>query len=154
MPVSRFLGNDDFAHIVRHAPLLAIDIIIKDPGQNVLVGLRTNEPAKGKYFVPGGCILKNETIRDAFTRILDAEIGLHASLGDATFLGVFEHFYETNRFANPDYGTHYVSLAYKLDLNHRPAVKLDSQHSEIRWMSEAKILSAVDVHPNTKAYFK
>ena len=66
------------------------------------------------------------------------EIGLHASLGDATFLGVFEHFYETNRFANPDYGTHYLILAYKLDLNHRPAVKLDSQHSEIRWMSEAK----------------
>jgi GDP-mannose mannosyl hydrolase len=93
-----------------------------------------------------------ECIR-AFTRILDAEIGLHASLGDATFLGVFEHFYETNRFANPNYGTHYVMLAYKLDLNHRLAVKLDSQHSEFRWMSEAEILSAVDDHPNTKAYF-
>jgi colanic acid biosynthesis protein WcaH len=148
-----FLKNDDFAHIVRHAPLVSIDIVIKDPGQNVCVGLRMNEPARGEYFVPGGIIRKNETIRDAFTRILHAEVGVHASLSDATFLGVFEHFYETNRFGNSDHGTHYVVLAYELKLNHRPVVELDSQHSELRWMSAAEILSATNVHPNTKAYF-
>jgi colanic acid biosynthesis protein WcaH len=153
MGAPHFLKNDDFAHVVRHVPLVSIDIVIKDPGQNVLVGLRMNEPARGEYFVPGGVIRKNETIRDAFTRILDAEIGFRASLSDAAFLGVFEHFYETNRFGNPDYGTHYVILAYELKLDHRPAVELDSQHSEIRWMSEAEILSATNVHRNTKAYF-
>ena len=154
MTAPRFLGDDDFAHIVRYAPLVSIDVIIKDPKQNVLLGLRVNEPAKGQYFVPGGVILKNETIRAAFARILKAEIGSRTSLNEATFLGVFEHFYETNRFETPDYGTHYIVLAYRLNLKQRPSVEMDSQHSGIRWMSEAEILSAADVHPNTKAYFR
>jgi colanic acid biosynthesis protein WcaH len=113
------------AHIVRHAPLVSIDIIIKDHEQNVLIGLRVNEPARGTYFVPGGIIRKNETIRDGFTRILNAEVGLQKSLDGAKFLDVFEHFYETNRFEEPTYGTHYVVIAYELTLRQRPAIKLD-----------------------------
>ena len=148
------LKNDDFAHIVRHAPLVSIDIVIKDDENNVLVGFRANEPAKDYYFVPGGVIRKNETIGNAFTRILQAETSCRASLSEAIFLGVFEHLYETNRFGCPDYGTHYVVLAYELKLNHRPAVELDSQHREFLWMSETDILSAARVHPNTKAYFR
>ena len=148
------LNNDDFAHIVRYAPLVSIDIIIRDGEHSVLVGFRANEPAKDYYFVPGGVIRKNETISTAFKRILNAETGYQAMISEANFLGVFEHFYETNRFGSPDYGTHYVVLAYELKLNHRPQVELDSQHSEIRWMSEADVISATKVHPNTKAYFR
>ncbi len=149
----QYRSNDDFAHIVRHAPLVSIDIVIKDDEDNVLVGLRSNEPAKDFYFVPGGVIRKNETLENAFTRILQAEIGYRACLSDATFLGAFEHFYETNRFGDPAYGTHYVVLAYALKLGARPAIELDSQHREVRWMSEADIVASARVHPNTQAYF-
>jgi colanic acid biosynthesis protein WcaH len=96
------IDNSDFARIIRYAPLVSIDIIVRDPQGKALLGLRANEPARGKYFVPGGAIRKNETIRDAFARILKAEIGIEASLDNATFLGVFEHFYETNRFGIPN----------------------------------------------------
>jgi colanic acid biosynthesis protein WcaH len=44
-----------------------------------------NEPAKGKYFVPGGVIRKNETMQDAFARILKAEVGIEASLATMWF---------------------------------------------------------------------
>ena len=43
----RFLRKDEFSFIVRHAPLVSIDLIIRDPEENVLVGLRANEPARG-----------------------------------------------------------------------------------------------------------
>ena len=152
MSSSPFLNDDDFARVVRHAPLIAIDLVLKDPEQNVLVGLRTSEPAKGFYFVPGGIIRKNETIENAFERILLAETGCRAALSDATFIGVFEHFYDTSRFG--DHGTHYVVLAYELKFDRRPVIRLDSQHSGIRWMSCGNILSASDVHQNTKAYFQ
>ena len=154
MPKPRLLSHDDFAHIVRHAPLVSIDIIIKDHEQNILLGLRVNQPAKGTYFVPGGVIRKDETIRAAFSRILDAEVGLNRSIEEAKFLGVFEHLYETNRFEESGYGTHYVVLAYELKLKQRPSIELDTQHSNVRWMSESEVLSAVDVHSNTKAYFR
>jgi colanic acid biosynthesis protein WcaH len=150
---SQSLSDDDFAHVVRYAPLVAIDLIIRNPEGNVLLGLRTNEPAKDTYFVPGGAIWKNETIREAFTRILNTETGLTASFSDATLVGAFEHFYKTNRFGHPDYGTHYVVLAYEVSLKTQQAVAIDSQHSDVQWMSEDEINSATNVHPNTKAYF-
>ncbi len=154
MSKSPFLAEADFSHVVRHAPLVSIDLIVKDLEQRVLTGLRTNEPARGTYFVPGGVIRKNETIRDAFARIMQAELGLTGDMNDATFMGVFEHFYEINRFGHPDYGTHYVVLAYELGLPERPPIELDAQHRAIRWMTPAEIIAATDVHPNTQAYFR
>jgi colanic acid biosynthesis protein WcaH len=104
MTAPRLPNDSDFARIVRHAPLVSIDVLLKDPEEYVLLGLRVNEPARGKYFVPGGVIRKNERLRDAFSRILKAELGLKIAFEDARFLGVFEHFYETNRYENSEFG--------------------------------------------------
>jgi colanic acid biosynthesis protein WcaH len=148
------ISEDKFSYIVRCAPLPSLDLIIRDSDGRVLVGFRTNEPAKNYYFVPGGVIRKNESIELAFARILRAETGCRASFSDARFLGVFQHFYSTNRFGDPSYGTHYIVLAYELQLDHCPAIVLDAQHSESKWMAEADLVSAGDVHENTKAYFR
>jgi colanic acid biosynthesis protein WcaH len=153
MDAPQFLPDDDFAHIVRHAPLVSVDLIIRDLEGNALLGLRANEPARGTYFVPGGIIRKNETIREAFARILKVETGFTASFDEARFVGAFEHFYKTNRFGQPDYGTHYVVLAYEVALKTLQAAAIDSQHSNVEWMSDDEIRSAANVHPNTKAYF-
>jgi hypothetical protein len=61
----RFLNKDESAQAVRNTPLVSIDLIIRDPDQYVLVGLRTNEPAKGKWFVPGSVVRKYERLADA-----------------------------------------------------------------------------------------
>jgi len=92
----RFLNKDEFAQVVRNTPLVAIDVIIRNPDQCVLIGLRTNEPAKGKWFVPGGVVRKNERLADALARIVKAEIGLEASIDDAKFVGVYEHLSDCN----------------------------------------------------------
>jgi len=39
----------------------------------VLLCLRNNEPARNWYFVPGGMILKNKRLADAFSRLLKTE---------------------------------------------------------------------------------
>ena len=148
------ISDDAFAQVVRHTPLVSIDFIILDHRGMVLTGLRANEPARGTYFVPGGAIRKNETNRDAFARIMQAELGFTRDFDDAVFVGVFEHFYDTNRFGHAGYGTHYVVLAYRLELPDRPPIKPDAQHQAIRWMTPAEILAAPDVHPNTQAYFR
>jgi colanic acid biosynthesis protein WcaH len=151
--VARYLPDQDFARVIRDTPLVSIDLIIRDQDRKVLVGLRTNEPAKNYYFVPGGVIRKNERIRDAFRRIAGAETGYQAELDEASFLGAFEHIYSSNRFGDPEYGTHYVVLAYALDLDHRPETVPDSQHTDLKWADEVDLVAAPDVHPNTKAYF-
>ncbi len=149
-----FLDDRSFAQVVRWTPLVSIDIIIRDASRAVLLGYRTNEPAKNSYFVPGGVIRKNERLANAFQRILTRETGLVAAIETATLIGVFEHIYATNRFGDPGFSTHYVVAAYELSLESRPQIQLDAQHSAMRWMAEVEILSASDIHENTKAYFR
>jgi colanic acid biosynthesis protein WcaH len=67
---AKYLIDSDIKTVIRLAPLVSIDLIIRDGANRVLLGLRNNEPAKGYFFVPGGIILKDEPLADAFTRIM------------------------------------------------------------------------------------
>jgi len=148
-----WLKPAEFANIVRLTPLVAIDVIVRSPDGRVLVGRRTNEPAKGMLFVPGSRISKNETRKAAFRRITHEELGLELKIETARFVGVYEHIYETNRFERPGFGTHYVTLAYEvalaLDLANLPT----DQHGEYLWLTTSELLHSTEVHANTKAYF-
>jgi colanic acid biosynthesis protein WcaH len=139
---------------VRCAPLVSIDLLVFDEQGRALVGLRTNEPARDTYFVPGGVVRKNERLGDAFRRILGAETGVTADVGDAQFRGVYEHLYHVSRLGGSAFGTHYVVLAYALPLNRPVKLALDRQHRAFRWMSPSELLAAPDVHGYTKAYFQ
>lgn len=122
------LNHNDFATVVRLAPLAAIDLIIRDASNRVLVGLRNNEPAKDSYFVPGGRIWKGERLRHAFERILLAETNCSAAFDEARSLGAYEHFYPNNRFGEPGFGTHYVVLAYEVRPEDVSVIKVDGKH--------------------------
>ena len=87
LPRPALLSPADFHTVVRLAPLVSVDLIIRNPQGEILLGLRANEPAKGFYFVPGGIVLKHERLRDAFTRILKRETNCDGSLEDARHLG-------------------------------------------------------------------
>src|SRR5215475_10588347 len=79
------LDDEAFAEVVRSAPLVSIDLIVRDPDRKVLLGIRNNEPAKNFYFVPGGRIRKDETLEAAFARIVAAETGFDATFDEARF---------------------------------------------------------------------
>ena len=101
-----------------------------------------------------GMVLKNERLADAFARLVKNETSHAASLDDARLIGVFEHFYDTNRSGNGGYGTHYVVLGYVLKWENAAALKPDDQHSELTWWPVAALLASDRVHENTKAYFR
>jgi colanic acid biosynthesis protein WcaH len=151
---AKYLSDSDINTVIRLAPLVSIDLIIRDPENRVLLGLRNNEPAKGYFFVPGGIILKDEPLRQAFARIMKKEINRPGSLEQARLLGVFDHFYATNRAGDPGYGTRYVVLAHEIRLPDTSHIAPDAQHSEVDWWSEAELLGSARVHENTKAYFR
>jgi colanic acid biosynthesis protein WcaH len=149
-----WMKPEEFCEVVRLTPLVSIDLILRDPDGRALVGHRTNEPAKGWWFVPGGRIEKDEKLVDAFARILKVETGLAHPLSASRLLGVYEHFYPTNRYQQAGYGTHYVVIGRELQLDRRPDIAVDDQHSAIAWLTPEEILSRDDVHENTKAYFR
>jgi colanic acid biosynthesis protein WcaH len=147
------LSAEDFAVIVRLTPLVAMDLVVRDPDGRVLLGRRKNAPARGCLFVPGGRISKNETLAKAFRRITLTELGEERELTEARMLGAYDHLYPDNALQQTGYGTHYVTLAWELFLSGSGTALPHDQHDSYLWLSEAEILSRPDVHANTKAYF-
>jgi colanic acid biosynthesis protein WcaH len=147
------LQPEDFDSVVRLTPLVAIDLIVRSSEGRVLVGRRTNEPAKGRFFVPGGRVTKNETLAAAFRRISLAELGVEKRIEEGRFVGVYEHFYTTNNHEVAGFGTHYVVLAYELTSSVEDLLLPDDQHGEFAWLTEAELLRRPEVHQNTKVYF-
>ena len=149
---SYWLDPADLVELVRLGPLVSIDLVVRDGEGRILVGLRNNEPAKDAWFVPGGRVGKGESLDKAFRRIVKQELGIVLRREESRFLGVFEHFYETNFLQHPDLGTHYVVLAHLVEVVDAAALKMDDQHRQVRWLTPKELTADPHVHRNTKVY--
>jgi colanic acid biosynthesis protein WcaH len=139
-----------FKTVIASTPLLSIDLIIKNSEGKILLGKRTNRPAQGFWFVPGGRVLKDEQLDKAYVRLLNTELAIDKC--EADFLGVYQHFYADN--VSEDYfSTHYIVLAYKLTFNGSIIKLPNEQHNEYRWFSQSELLNHNEVHNHTKWYF-
>ncbi|PSW03858.1 GDP-mannose mannosyl hydrolase [Photobacterium lipolyticum] len=147
-----YIEKETFKTIIQSTPLVSIDLIIQNLSGQVLLGKRLNKPAQGFWFVPGGRICKNESIEDAYTRLVLNELGVQAQFSDARSFGTFEHFYQDNVFDEP-FSTHYIVLGYELALNMELNVLPKEQHSEYKWFSIEELLASPEVHKYTKQYF-
>lgn len=149
-----FLEKDKFLEIINNTPLVSIDLIVKNEKNEVLLGLRKNKPAQGYWFVPGGRILKNEKIKDALSRISKTETGLEIDITKAKLLGVYDHIYNDNFAGSYGINTHYVVIAFEINLNQSVNPIKDSQHDLYQWWKIDHLLLDNMVHLNTKNYFQ
>lgn len=146
-----FLDNATFNTVIASTPLVSIDLLVQNAAGEILVGERINRPAQGYWFVPGGRILKNESLSTAFSRLTLAELGQAFSIEQALLQGPYDHFYQDSVFGDtPD--THYVAIAYRLTVQ-APLILPEEQHSAYRWLPLAELLAHKKVHAHTKAYF-
>ncbi|OBS93550.1 GDP-mannose mannosyl hydrolase [Vibrio cyclitrophicus] len=149
-----FLSKQRFSEVIESTPLVSIDLVIEDESGQILLGERLNRPAQGFWFVPGGRILKDEKLEDAFARLTLEELGHEFKFSQAILLGPYTHLYDDNVFGNA-FTTHYVAIAYKLvvirsELN----LPTDVQHSRYHWYKQEELLTSDKVHIHTKWYFK
>lgn len=136
-------------------PLVSIDLLLRDAQGRYLLGLRSNPPAAGCWFVPGGRIRKGETLTQALGRLAAEELAMTLPPDRWRLHGVYEHFYDTNFAGETGMPTHYVALAYQAQLPQggEPAQLPSGQHLGYRWESPPDMAGDATVHPYTKAYF-
>jgi len=145
------LETKTFSDIIQNTPLISIDLIVTNHENQVLLGKRVNEPAKNFWFVPGGRIYKDESLEQAYKRIVQNELGINNNIPLANFYGLYEHFYDNNVFNN-EFSTHYIVLAHKLMVS--TEIKVNNQHEAYRWFEVDELLTNSETHPYTKAYFQ
>ncbi|WP_157122316.1 GDP-mannose mannosyl hydrolase [Bordetella flabilis] len=154
-PSTGRLSTERFREAVDMLPLVSIDLLVRDGRGRYLLGLRGNPPASGHWFVPGGRIRKGETLSLALRRLMHEELGMALPPQLWRLQGVYEHFYDVNFAGEAGMPTHYVVLAYHLQLPAGPlGVTLPAtQHLGYRWDAPEDAAADADVHPYTKAYF-
>ena len=146
-----FLDKDVFTTVIESTPLVSIDLVVVNEHDEVLLGRRTNKPAKGFWFVPGGRILKNETLSSAFQRLTLHELGKSFQIEDAQCLGPYEHFYDNSVFSD-EISTHYVVLGYSLSVRSTELKLPLEQHNAYEWLTKESLLSSDSVHRHSKWY--
>ncbi len=125
-----WIPTDEWQTVVRHLPIASVDLVVAhDDG--VVLGRRTNEPAKGRWFMPGGRLRKGERLLEAVTRVGKEELGVDVDVRRR--LGVHDHVWETHDV--PGVATkQYVSHGFLVEPTADPVTggPGDSQHDEIR----------------------
>lgn len=158
-----FLDKQTFSTVIASTPLVSIDLVVINHLGQALLGKRLNKPAKDFWFVPGGRIVKNESLADAFKRLTRDELGTEFSIDQAALLGPYDHFYDDCVFSvdavsadadDNSVSTHYVAIAYVLKLEHELTdLPLNIQHAQYQWLDVDALLAAEHVHVHSKNYF-
>lgn len=126
------LDIQNFKNIIKHTPLVSIDICLVCNNQ-ILLGKRNNMPLQGKWFTPGGRILKNESWQECLKRIAKAEMGIIVNnFNDIKLMGIWDHFY-SNSAVGENISTHYVNLPHSIKFNKKPDINFDDQHEQMQW---------------------
>ncbi len=114
-------------------PVACVDLLVVCVGRLLLMK-RSNVPAKGEWFTPGGRILIGESFTDAVERTLSEETGLKPVKIEQK--GVMSHFW-------PE--VHTVTIIHKVDVL-SDEVTLNSEHQAYKWISAI----SEDLHPYVK----
>lgn len=146
-----FLSQESFRSLLDDAPLISIDLIVRNERGHILLGHRSNRPAAGFLFVPGGRVFKNESISMAFERLTTNELGQAFSISQAHYIGLFEHFYDDSVFGDTP-STHYIVNGFELIVEESLRLPTE-QHTEYVWMHENELLASDLVHVHCKWYF-
>lgn len=157
--MTQWLDQETFKTIIDTTPLVSIDLLVRNSQGQILVGKRVNRPAQGFWFVPGGRILKNERLAEAFSRLTEAELGVELDIKNARYLGLYEHFYDDSIFTDDHtvvsfqvVSTHYVVNGFEVVLPESHVNLPCEQHNEYRWLSEEEFKTSDEVHVHSRWY--
>ena len=144
------LDDKTFKTVIDSTPLISIDLLVKKDNK-ILLGKRINKPAQGYFFSTGGRVYKNESIKDAMSRLAQTELNIELK-SIPKFIGVFEHFYDDGIYE--DISTHYINLTYELNVDDEMINLPNEQHNEYQWFGIKELLESKQVHKYVKDYFR
>ena len=120
------IPKEEYERIVTVFPRVCVDILLTDTAGRVLLLQRTNQPAIGQWWFPGGRIHIGETRHQAAHRKLQEECTL--APGGLTELGSFDLFFEIDQTTFHD-----VTILFHRRIPAGTAIITDTQASTYGW---------------------
>ena len=141
------IPSDLYSQILEHMPIPCIDFVLCHKGK-VLLTYRTQEPAKGQWWVQGGRVFKHESLHDAVQILAKREIGSEVEI--IKQIGGYEYHSDKAAFGVKN-GTHAFVIVYLAKpSNDNFYVSMDKTHSKYKWIDKIE----GDLDPYVKKVIK
>ena len=127
------IPSEEYKEILEKIAIPCVDVVIENDLGEILMIKRDNEPAKGRWWLPGGRIFKRETIRAAAIRKIREEVGLE--LNDVIIVGVYETIFDEGPFGIKT-GTHSVNVLVKGRVKSFDNMKTNGDHSGAKFFKD------------------
>lgn len=121
-----------YRKIVASIPICCVDAVFW-AGNKVYLFKRTYEPAKNKWWLIGGRIIKGERLRDAVLRKVKEEVCVDARI--LKIVGTYELFFRSGRFDGNfnKKGSHAISICYVVKPKRNDfKLKLNEEYSDYK----------------------
>lgn len=123
-----WISNEDYVFIFSKVPRVCVDVVIKNK-EGILLTLRSIDPYKGNWHLPGGMVYKSESFHDAAKRIVKSEVGLDVS--SVKIIDTVEILNEER----PDHVQHIISMICEAEVQNGE-LRGDFQSSELKYFME------------------
>ena len=117
------IEDELYSKIREVLPTVCVDLLVTNERKEYLLAKRTEKPAQGSWWFPGGRIRKGETWEACARRKGIEELGIDMPIGRLISV--------ENYFAD-DADWHTVNLVVHAYFSHR-IIELDRSHAEYRW---------------------
>jgi colanic acid biosynthesis protein WcaH len=126
-----------YQKIIKVMPIPCVDLIVQKPEGHILMLKRSNEPAKGQWWFPGGRVHFGELRLEAATRKLQEECGLKpCSIKEIGTYDVLLNLPDGNV-------SHGITTVFYIIVDNQSNLRLDKQSCTYRWAEKKEWLTIV-----------
>lgn len=126
----KFIEPELYKEIIKNMPISCVDVAIVSNGKVLLVN-RKDAPAKNLWWLPGGRVIKGETMKMTALRKAKEEVGIECYVGP--IIHTDETIFSDGPFDIPIHSINSCFLLYPKNPNQIPY--LDNHHSDFRWIN-------------------
>jgi ADP-ribose pyrophosphatase YjhB (NUDIX family) len=135
----KYIPQELYNQILETMPISCVDVCIVWQGKILLVK-RKDQPAKDEWWVPGGRVIKGESLKEAAYRKAFEETGIYCHVGPIIYTD--ETVFDTGP---DDIHVHSINVVFLLYPKYdNLLLKLDEHSSEFAWVS--KISNELDIY--------
>lgn len=99
------IPEEEYADLVKKLPIVCVDIFLLDDEDRLLTLIRSQEPEKGKQWVPGGRVRLGESLEDAAIRHIGTDVSNSLTVNDLKQIEAATTVFERSAFGEHPYQT-------------------------------------------------
>jgi len=130
-----FIEDSLYKEIIENTIIQTVDIVFLNRKNQILLGLRKNNPLEWVYYLPWWRRNKNEKMLDSAKRKSKEELWIDINISKLIFLWVYDDIYNNSIYKNVWTHCSPIIYVYKLSKKEINEIKIDKQHSEFKFFN-------------------